>query len=153
MTLAMLDELDITDQLKPKITWVRERPRYKTAGQRRGRDCFGSIYLREMDNPGLDIVGALSPGFPRRSTSPVSSHQCQGPQSRQAAPGLSGVARGGGDFIRKEAVTTIILFWDPGRWLPCGHLQEGSDNRTLEKGEAFASYLRARLFWFNRVND
>jgi len=61
VTLATLDKLGITDQLKPKITWVRGAAAVQTAVAKGEAEIALGPYLSEMDNPGLDIVGALSP--------------------------------------------------------------------------------------------
>ncbi len=61
VTLATLDKLGITDQLKPKITWVRGAAAVQDAVAKGSAEIALGPYLSEMDNPGLDIVGALSP--------------------------------------------------------------------------------------------
>jgi len=67
VTMATLDKLGITDELKPKITWVRGAGQVQDAVAKGTAEIALGPYLSEMDNPGLDIVGALSP----ESSTPV----------------------------------------------------------------------------------
>ncbi|HLH05635.1 MAG TPA: molybdate ABC transporter substrate-binding protein [Terriglobales bacterium] len=59
---ACLDKLGIADQVKPKLQWV------KTGGVVQDQVAKGETeialgpYLSDMDNPGIDVVGALPPG-------------------------------------------------------------------------------------------
>jgi len=61
VTVATLDKLGITDQVKPKITWVRGAGQVQDAVAKGDAEIALGPYLSEMDNPGIDIVGALSP--------------------------------------------------------------------------------------------
>lgn len=59
--LLALDKMGLTDQVKPKIQWVR------TGGVVQDLVAKGDVelalgpYLSDMRNPGLDVVGALPP--------------------------------------------------------------------------------------------
>lgn len=59
---ACLDKLGIADQVKPKLQWV------KTGGVVQDQVAKGETeialgpYLSDMNNPGIDVVGALPPG-------------------------------------------------------------------------------------------
>lgn len=59
VTLAALDELDITEQVKPKITWVRGAAAVEESVVNGETEIALGPYTSEMDNPGIDIVGAL----------------------------------------------------------------------------------------------
>jgi molybdate transport system substrate-binding protein len=59
VTIATLDKLGITDQVKPKITWVRGAGAVQDAIAKGNAEIALGPYLSEMDNPGIDIVGAL----------------------------------------------------------------------------------------------
>ncbi len=61
VTVATLDKLGITDQVKPKVTWVRGAGQVQDAVAKGDAEIALGPYLSEMDNPGIDIVGALSP--------------------------------------------------------------------------------------------
>ena len=105
VTLATLDKLGITDQLKPKITWVRGAAAVQDAvakGER--RDCAGSLPERNgqsgTGHRGRVVAGSFAAG----GHYGLHRHQCHGPQSRQAASGLSGVAGSGGDLQRRADI-------------------------------------------------
>jgi molybdate transport system substrate-binding protein len=59
---AALDKLGIADQVKPKLKWVA------TGGVVQDLVAKGDVeialgpYLSDMNNPGVDVVGALPPG-------------------------------------------------------------------------------------------
>lgn len=61
ITLAVLDELDITEQVKPKTTWVRGAAAVQESLAKGEAEIALGPYTAEMDNPGIDIVGALPP--------------------------------------------------------------------------------------------
>ena len=61
VTIATLDKLGIADQVKPKITWVRGAGAVQDAVAKGTAEIALGPYLSEMDNPGIDIVGALPP--------------------------------------------------------------------------------------------
>ena len=60
--LQRSDKMGITDQVKPKIQWVqRRRPGARQVAKGEVEMALGP-YLSDMENPGLDVVGALPPG-------------------------------------------------------------------------------------------
>src|SRR6185503_6914853 len=59
--LLALDKLGITEQLKPKITWVPTGGVVQDAVAKGEYEIAFGPYLSDMRNPGLDIVGALPP--------------------------------------------------------------------------------------------
>ncbi len=61
VTLATLDKLGITDQVKPKVIWVRGAAAVQKAVAGGQAELALGPYLSEMDDPGIEIVGALSP--------------------------------------------------------------------------------------------
>jgi molybdate transport system substrate-binding protein len=59
--LMALDTLGITEQLKPKITWLATAGMVQDAVAKGQYEIALGPYFSEMRNPGLDIVGALPP--------------------------------------------------------------------------------------------
>ena len=59
--LLTLDKLGITQELKPKITWVRTGGVVQEAVAKGEYEIAFGPYLSDMRNPGLDVVGALPP--------------------------------------------------------------------------------------------
>jgi molybdate transport system substrate-binding protein len=61
IALATLDKLGITDQVKPKIKWVRTGIIVQDSVANGEAEIALGPYLSDMRNPGLDVVGALPP--------------------------------------------------------------------------------------------
>lgn len=61
VTVATLDHLGLSDQLKSKITWVAGAKGVQEAVAKGEAELALGPYTSEMDDPGIDIVGALSP--------------------------------------------------------------------------------------------
>src|SRR6266851_7082962 len=61
IALATLDKLGITDQVKPKIKWVRTGVIVQESVANGEAEIALGPYLSDMRNPGLDVVGALPP--------------------------------------------------------------------------------------------
>jgi molybdate transport system substrate-binding protein len=59
VTLAALDKLGITDELKPKIKWVRGARMVEDSVSKGETEIALGPYLNEMRNPGVDAVGPL----------------------------------------------------------------------------------------------
>src|ERR1041384_1871604 len=59
--LMALDKLGITEQLKPKITWLATAGMGQDGVAKGQYDLALGPYFSEMRNPGIDIVGALPP--------------------------------------------------------------------------------------------
>lgn len=59
ITFAALDDLGITDEVKTKITWVRGAAAVQESVGKGETEIALGPYTSEMDNPGIDIVGAL----------------------------------------------------------------------------------------------
>jgi molybdate transport system substrate-binding protein len=59
--LLSLDKLGITQQLKPKITWVPTGGVVQDSVAKGQYELALGPYLSDMRNPGLDVVGALPP--------------------------------------------------------------------------------------------
>src|SRR5262245_80398 len=59
--LLALNKLGITEQLKPKIKWVPTGGVVQDSVAKGEYEIAFGPYLSDMRNPGLDIVGALSP--------------------------------------------------------------------------------------------
>ena len=59
--LLALDKLGLTQQLKPKITWVATGGVVQDGVAKGQYDLALGPYLADMRNPGLDVVGALPP--------------------------------------------------------------------------------------------
>src|SRR5262245_2056762 len=59
--LLALDKLGITEQLKPRIKWVPTGGVVQDSVAKGEYELAFGPYLSDMRNPGLDIVGALSP--------------------------------------------------------------------------------------------
>lgn len=59
--LLALDKLGITQELKPKITWVPTGGVVQDAVAKGEYEIAFGPYLSDMRNPGLDVVGALPP--------------------------------------------------------------------------------------------
>jgi hypothetical protein len=59
--LLALDKLGLTQELKPKIKWVRRAASCRTAVAKGEYELAFGPYLSDMRNPGLDVVGALPP--------------------------------------------------------------------------------------------
>jgi molybdate transport system substrate-binding protein len=62
IALATLDKLGITEQVKPKITWVKTGVIVQDSVAKGEAEIALGPYLSDMRNPGLDVVGALPPG-------------------------------------------------------------------------------------------
>jgi molybdate transport system substrate-binding protein len=60
-TLLALDKMGLTDQIKPKITWVPGGGEVQTSVAKGETEIALGPYLSDMRNPGLDVVGALPP--------------------------------------------------------------------------------------------
>jgi molybdate transport system substrate-binding protein len=56
-----LDKLGITDEVKPKIKWVRTGEIVQESVANGEAEIALGPYLSDMHNPGLDVVGALPP--------------------------------------------------------------------------------------------
>ena len=65
--LLTLDKLGMTQELKPKITWVRTGGVVQDAVAKGEYEIAFGPYLSDMRNPGLDVVGAL----PVEASTPV----------------------------------------------------------------------------------
>ena len=59
--MLVLDKLGITDQVKPKIKWVRTGEIVQESVANGEAEIALGPYLNDMHNPGLDVVGALPP--------------------------------------------------------------------------------------------
>jgi molybdate transport system substrate-binding protein len=59
--LLALDKLGITEQIRPKIKWVRGGGVVQDAVAKGESAMALGPYLNDMRNPGLDVVGALPP--------------------------------------------------------------------------------------------
>ena len=61
IALATLEKLGITDQVKPKIKWVRTGVIVQESVANGEAEIALGPYLSDMRNPGLDVLGALPP--------------------------------------------------------------------------------------------
>jgi len=61
IALATLDKLGITEQVMPKIKWVRTGVIVQESVANGEAEIALGPYLSDMRNPGLDVVGALPP--------------------------------------------------------------------------------------------
>jgi molybdate transport system substrate-binding protein len=61
VALSTLAKLGITDQVKPKITWVRVGEMAQESVAKGESEITLGPYLSDMSNPGLDVLGALPP--------------------------------------------------------------------------------------------
>jgi molybdate transport system substrate-binding protein len=61
IALATLDKLGVTEQVKPKITWVKTGVIVQESVAKGEAEIALGPYLSDMRNPGLDVVGALPP--------------------------------------------------------------------------------------------
>lgn len=61
IALATLDKLGITEQVKPKIKWLKTGVLVQDSVAKGEAEIALGPYLSDMRNPGLDIVGALPP--------------------------------------------------------------------------------------------
>jgi molybdate transport system substrate-binding protein len=59
ITVAALDKLGISEQVKSKIMWVRGAGNVQDAVAKGEAEIALGPYTSEMDNPGIEIVGAL----------------------------------------------------------------------------------------------
>ena len=59
-TLLALDKMDLTDQIKPNVTWVPGGRDVQTSAKGETKIALGP-YFSDMRNPGLDVVGPLPP--------------------------------------------------------------------------------------------
>ncbi len=59
ITLAALDKLGITDQLKPKIKWVQGANQVQDSVAKGETELALGPYLSEIHNPGVDAIGVL----------------------------------------------------------------------------------------------
>jgi molybdate transport system substrate-binding protein len=60
-TLLALDKMGISNQVQPKIKWVRGGGEVQTSVAKGETEIALGPYLSDMRNPGLDVVGALPP--------------------------------------------------------------------------------------------
>ena len=60
-TLLALDKMGITNQVQPKIKWVRGGGEVQSSVAKGDTEIALGPYLSDMRNPGLDVVGALPP--------------------------------------------------------------------------------------------
>ena len=67
IALATLERLGITEQVKPKITWVKTGIIVQDSVAKGEAEIALGPYLSDMRNPGLDVVGAL----PLEASTPV----------------------------------------------------------------------------------
>jgi molybdate transport system substrate-binding protein len=67
IALATLDKLGITEQVMPKIKWVRTGVIVQESVANGEAEIALGPYLSDMRNPGLDVVGAL----PQEASAPV----------------------------------------------------------------------------------
>ena len=94
IALATLDKLGITEQVKPKIKWVRTGIIVQDSVAKGEAEIALGPYLSDMRNPGLDVVGALPP----EASTPVDitgflSTSVKDPKAARGALGLSLVTR------------------------------------------------------------
>ena len=84
--LLALDKLGVTEQIKPKIKWVPTGGVVQDSVAKGEYEIAFGPYLSDMRNPGLDVVGALSPDAapPIDVTGFISTT----PSNRQAARAL-----------------------------------------------------------------
>jgi molybdate transport system substrate-binding protein len=61
VSLLALDKMGITNEVQPKIKWVRGGGEVQTSVARGETEIALGPYLSDMRNPGLDVVGALPP--------------------------------------------------------------------------------------------
>jgi molybdate transport system substrate-binding protein len=61
VALAALDKLGLTDELKPKIQWLRNAGMVEDSVAKGEVEIALGPYFSEMRNPGMDVVGALPP--------------------------------------------------------------------------------------------
>lgn len=61
VAVAALEKLGIADELKPKISWVRNARMVQESVAKGETEIALGPYYSEMRNPGLDVVGALPP--------------------------------------------------------------------------------------------
>jgi molybdate transport system substrate-binding protein len=59
ITLAALDDLGITDEVKTRMIWVRGAAAVQESVVKGESEIALGPYTSEMDDPGIDIVGAL----------------------------------------------------------------------------------------------
>ena len=59
--LLALDKMGITEQVKPKIKWVRTGGVVQESVAKGESEIALGPYLSDMRNPGLDVIGALPP--------------------------------------------------------------------------------------------
>jgi molybdate transport system substrate-binding protein len=59
---AALDKLGIADQVKPKLKWVATGGVVQDLVAKGDAEIALGPYLSDMNNPGVDVVGALPPG-------------------------------------------------------------------------------------------
>jgi molybdate transport system substrate-binding protein len=84
--LMALDKLGITDQVKPKIKWVPTGGVVQDSVAKGEYEIALGPYLSDMRNPGLDIVGALTPD--EAPPIDVTGFISTTPSNRQAARAL-----------------------------------------------------------------
>ena len=86
ITLATLDKLGITDQVKPKIKWVQNANLVQEAVAKGDAEIALGPYLSEMRNPGIDPVGSLPPDV--STPVDITAFLSTSPQDPQAAKAL-----------------------------------------------------------------
>ena len=62
IALLALEQLAITEQVKPKIKWVQNGGLVQESVAKGETEIALGPYLSDMRNPGLDVVGSLPPG-------------------------------------------------------------------------------------------
>jgi molybdate transport system substrate-binding protein len=62
IALAVLEKLHITDQVKPKIMWIKDGNIVQEMVAKGEVEMALGPYLSDMKNQGVDVVGALPPG-------------------------------------------------------------------------------------------
>jgi len=62
IALLALDNLGITDEVKPKIKWVQNGGLVQDSVAKGETEIALGPYLSDMRNPGLDVVGPLPSG-------------------------------------------------------------------------------------------
>jgi molybdate transport system substrate-binding protein len=62
IALGVLDKLNITDQVKPKIQWIKDGNVVQEMVAKGEIQMALGPYLSDMKNPGVDVVGPLAPG-------------------------------------------------------------------------------------------
>ena len=106
IALAVLDKLSITDQVKPKIQWIKDGNVVQEMVAKGEVQMALGPYLSDMKNPGVDVVGPLPPG----ASTPVDITGFLSPtvQDKKAALALL-------DYLRSPEVDAI---WQAAKIFP-----------------------------------